>query len=83
MREAPRQKAGGGARQAGAPRTPTNAAISRSTAGSGSRTKRVYVTGSQARTGGAGIGANGQPLTGQERATGCHSYGAIMSGVCP
>jgi hypothetical protein len=44
-------------------------------------TKRVYITGS--RAGGAGIGANGQPLTGQDRATGCHSYGAIMSGVCP
>ena len=25
----------------------------------------------------------GRPLTGQERAVGCHSYGAIMSGVCP
>ena len=47
-------------------------------------TKRVYITGSQAGgTGRAGIGANGQPLTGQDRATGCHSYGAIMSGVCP
>jgi uncharacterized caspase-like protein len=45
-------------------------------------TKRVYVTGSQA-PGGAGIGSNGRPLTGQDRATGCHSYGAIMSGVCP
>jgi uncharacterized caspase-like protein len=32
----------------------------------------------------AGISAaTGQPLTGQERAVGCHSYGAIMSGVCP
>jgi uncharacterized caspase-like protein len=45
-------------------------------------TKRVYITGSRGPTG-AGIGANGQPLTGQDRATGCHSYGAIMSGVCP
>jgi hypothetical protein len=27
--------------------------------------------------------ATGQPLTGQERAVGCNSYGAIMSGVCP
>jgi Caspase domain len=45
-------------------------------------TKRVYITGSQAPSG-AGIGANGRPLTGQDRATGCHSYGAIMSGVCP
>jgi len=25
----------------------------------------------------------GQPMTGQERQTGCNSYGAIMSGVCP
>jgi hypothetical protein len=32
----------------------------------------------------AGISAaTGQPLTGQERQVGCHSYGAIMSGVCP
>ena len=46
-------------------------------------TKRVYITGAQGGRGGAGIGANGQPLTGQDRATGCHSYGAIMSGVCP
>src|SRR3954466_14545519 len=45
-------------------------------------TKRVYITGSQAPNG-PGIGANGRPLTGQDRATGCHSYGAIMSGVCP
>jgi len=45
-------------------------------------TKRVYITGSQA-PGGPGIGASGRPLTGQDRATGCHSYGAIMSGVCP
>jgi hypothetical protein len=46
-------------------------------------TKRVYITGAQGGRSGAGIGANGQPLTGQDRATGCHSYGAIMSGVCP
>ena len=48
-------------------------------------TKRVYITGSQAPggRGGAGIGANGRPMTGQDRATGCNSYGAIMSGVCP
>ena len=45
-------------------------------------TKRDYVTRSQTPSG-AGIGANGRPLTGQERATGCHSFGAIMSGVCP
>ena len=45
-------------------------------------TKRVYITRSQTPTG-AGIGSRGQPLTGQDRATGCHSYGAIMSGVCP
>jgi uncharacterized caspase-like protein len=32
----------------------------------------------------AGISsATGQPLTGHERAVGCNSYGAIMSGVCP
>ena len=46
-------------------------------------TKRVYITGAQGGRGGAGVGASGQPLTGQDRATGCHSYGAIMSGVCP
>jgi hypothetical protein len=45
-------------------------------------TKRVYITRSQT-PGGAGIGSRGEPLTGQDRATGCHSYGAIMSGVCP
>ena len=31
----------------------------------------------------AGYGQRGQVLTGQERQVGCHSYGAIMSGVCP
>lgn len=46
-------------------------------------TKRVYITGAQRGRGGAGVGASGQPLTGQDRATSCHSYGAIMSGVCP
>jgi uncharacterized caspase-like protein len=48
-------------------------------------TKRVYITGTQAPTGGGGAGMSqsGRPLTGQERATGCHSFGAIMSGVCP
>jgi uncharacterized caspase-like protein len=45
-------------------------------------TKRVYITRSQT-PGGAGIGSNGRPLTGQERQVGCHSFGAIMSGVCP
>jgi uncharacterized caspase-like protein len=46
-------------------------------------TKRVYITGSQGPTGGAGVSSSGRALTGQERATGCHSFGAIMSGVCP
>jgi uncharacterized caspase-like protein len=32
---------------------------------------------------GAGVGASGQPLTGQERAVGCNGYGNIMSGRCP
>ncbi len=45
-------------------------------------TKRVVVTRSQT-PGGAGVSSSGRPLTGQERATGCHSFGAIMSGVCP
>jgi uncharacterized caspase-like protein len=30
-----------------------------------------------------GMGQNGQPLTGLERAMGCYGYGAIMSGRCP
>jgi hypothetical protein len=46
-------------------------------------TKRVYITRSQGPTGGAGVSSSGRVLTGQERATGCHSFGAIMSGVCP
>jgi uncharacterized caspase-like protein len=46
-------------------------------------TKRVYITGSQGGRSGPGIGANGRPMTGQDRAVGCNSYGAIMSGVCP
>ncbi len=45
-------------------------------------TKRVYITRSQT-PGGAGMSSTGRPLTGQERQVGCHSYGAIMSGVCP
>jgi uncharacterized caspase-like protein len=45
-------------------------------------TKRVVVTRSQT-PGGAGVAPSGKVLTGQERATGCHSFGAIMSGVCP
>ncbi len=32
---------------------------------------------------GAGMSSTGQPLTGQERALGCNSYQAIMSGKCP
>jgi uncharacterized caspase-like protein len=30
-----------------------------------------------------GIGQNGQPLTGAQRAQGCNGYDAIMSGKCP
>jgi uncharacterized caspase-like protein len=44
--------------------------------------KRVIVTRSQT-PGGPGLSSTGRPLTGQERQVGCHSYGAIMSGVCP
>jgi uncharacterized caspase-like protein len=44
--------------------------------------KQVIVRRSQTPTG-AGLSSNGRPLTGQERAVGCNSYGAIMSGVCP
>jgi len=32
---------------------------------------------------GPGLSSTGRPLTGQERALGCNSYQAIMSGVCP
>jgi uncharacterized caspase-like protein len=32
---------------------------------------------------GAGLSSTGRPLTGSERAQGCNSYQAIMSGVCP
>jgi uncharacterized caspase-like protein len=46
-------------------------------------TKRVYITRPQTPGGGAGMSSTGRPLTGQERQVGCHSYGAIMSGVCP
>ena len=45
-------------------------------------TKQVIVRRSQTPTG-PGLGSKGQPLTGQERAVGCNSYQAIMSGVCP
>jgi uncharacterized caspase-like protein len=44
--------------------------------------KRIIVRRSQTPTG-AGLSSTGRPLTGQERAVGCNSYGAIMSGVCP
>jgi len=42
------------------------------------------VMGARPRTPNApGMSSTGRPLTGQERAQGCNSYGAIMSGVCP
>jgi uncharacterized caspase-like protein len=44
--------------------------------------RQVIVRRSQGPTG-AGLSSTGRPLTGQERQVGCHSYGAIMSGVCP
>jgi uncharacterized caspase-like protein len=44
--------------------------------------KQVIVTGRNPNTT-PGMSAQGRPLTGQERATGCTSYSAIMSGVCP
>jgi uncharacterized caspase-like protein len=46
------------------------------------QTKRVMITRSH-NPNAAGMSQQGRPLTGQERATGCHSFGAIMSGVCP
>jgi hypothetical protein len=47
-----------------------------------SEAARVVVRTPRVQTG-AGFSSTGRPLTGQERAVGCHSYGAIMSGVCP
>jgi uncharacterized caspase-like protein len=47
-----------------------------------SESARVVVRTPRAPTG-PGLSSTGRPLTGQERAVGCHSYGAIMSGVCP
>jgi len=44
--------------------------------------RQAIVRRSQTPTG-AGLSSKGRPLTGQEREVGCHSYGAIMSGVCP
>jgi uncharacterized caspase-like protein len=44
--------------------------------------KPTIVGRSQTPTG-AGLSATGRPLTGSERAQGCNSYQAIMSGVCP
>ncbi|MCA6118930.1 caspase family protein [Bradyrhizobium sp. WSM 1738] len=48
----------------------------------GRQPKQVIVTRSQ-NPNAPGMSQQGRPLTGQERATGCHSFGAIMSGVCP
>ena len=45
--------------------------------------RQVTVTGGRFNPNAAGVSSSGRVLTGQERATGCHSYGAIMSGVCP
>jgi uncharacterized caspase-like protein len=47
-----------------------------------SESARVVVRTPRTPTG-PGLSSTGRPLTGQERAVGCHSYGAIMSGVCP
>ena len=47
-----------------------------------SEPRRDNVRRSQGPTG-AGRSQNGGLLTGQERATGCNGYGAIMSGNCP
>jgi uncharacterized caspase-like protein len=43
---------------------------------------QAIVRRSQTSTG-AGLSSTGRPLTGSERAVGCNSYQAIMSGVCP
>jgi uncharacterized caspase-like protein len=45
-------------------------------------TGQVYARPYQGRNS-PGMGQNGQPLTGLERAQGCNGYGAIMSGKCP
>ncbi|MEH2521296.1 putative caspase-like protein [Bradyrhizobium sp. AZCC 1610] len=44
--------------------------------------RQVIVRRSQGPTG-PGLSSTGRPLTGHERQVGCHSYSAIMSGVCP
>jgi hypothetical protein len=44
---------------------------------------RQAVVGRSQAPGGPGMSSTGQPLTGQERALGCNSYQAIMSGKCP
>jgi hypothetical protein len=44
--------------------------------------KQAIVRRSQTPTG-PGLSSTGRPLTGSERAVGCNSYQAIMSGVCP
>jgi uncharacterized caspase-like protein len=44
--------------------------------------RQAIVRRSQAPTG-PGLSSTGRPLTGSERAVGCNSYQAIMSGVCP
>ena len=55
----------------------------------GPEPKQIFVRRSQTPTspsmapGSPGTGQRGQLLTGQERAVGCNSYDAIMSGKCP
>jgi len=44
--------------------------------------RQAIVRRSQTPTG-PGLSSTGRPLTGSERAVGCNSYQAIMSGVCP
>jgi uncharacterized caspase-like protein len=48
----------------------------------GPEARQVVARPSQGRNS-LGIGQNGQPLTGAERAQGCNGYEAIMSGRCP
>jgi uncharacterized caspase-like protein len=44
---------------------------------------RQAIVGRSQTPAGAGLSSTGRPLTGSERAQGCNSYQAIMSGVCP
>lgn len=45
--------------------------------------RQVTVTGGSLNPNAPGVSSTGRYLTGNERALGCHSQGAVMSGICP